>query len=122
MESELPGYKATMAPTVLHLHLFTEYEAYVTHTLWAPFKECMSCYMQMLRAVSDTEDTQEHMAQRSVPVLIAIVSMATSKGSTVRILQRRLEHTLRTLEDPLEKRDGNSGWEKKGTNTMNTQP
>jgi hypothetical protein len=84
MESELPEYiKATIAPTILHLHLFTEYEyeAYVIPTLWAPFKEYMSCYMQMLRAVSGTQGTQEHTVQQSVPVLIATVFMAHAKGA-----------------------------------------
>lgn len=35
------GIKVTMAPVILHLHLFTryEYETDVIPTLWDPFKE-----------------------------------------------------------------------------------
>lgn len=45
----------------------------------------------MISAVSSTQGTQEPVASPSVPVPIVTVSMATSKGEIVRILQRRLE-------------------------------
>lgn len=82
----------------------------------------MTCYVQMIRAVSGTQGTQEFKARQSVPVPVVIVSMAAAK-------EVQSESYTEEAGANIEGTGGSTGEEgrelwvgKEDINTLNTQP